>query len=149
MSQSPALIELEVPARAEFVRIVRLVVAGIGNVVRFNLEEIEDLKLAVGEACYTTFHGVRAPEARVRISARPRGDAVEIDVARPHLPDELPELFPNGEGPEKAVGFMLLKHLVDEVSLHTGRRETRITLLKRREDTPVQDGRALAAPETA
>lgn len=132
MSTQSNLIELEVPARAEFVRIVRLVLAGVGNVARFNLEEIEDLKLAGGESCYTTFQGVRSPDARVRITARALEDAVEVTVSRQHHPDEMPDLF-KGVGNEPNVGLVVLRHVVDEVSLHTGSRETRIQMLKRRQ----------------
>lgn len=146
MSDSVPLFEIEVPARAEFVRIVRLVVAGVGNVARFNLEEIEDLKLAAGEACYTSFHGARSPDARVRISARVVQDGVELTVAREHLPDEIPDLFPS-ETAEKAVGFTLLKHLVDEVSLHAGRKTTRIEMVKRREDPSPAPAPGEEAPE--
>lgn len=144
MSTSSNLIELEVPARAEFVRIVRLVLAGVGNVARFNLEEIEDLKLAAGESCYTTFHGVRSPDARVKISARALQDAVEVTVSRQHQADEMPDLFQTPDG-DKGVGFILLKHLVDEVSLHTGSRETKICMLKRRQIPKDEQAAAVGA----
>lgn len=132
MDTPPNLIELEVPARAEFLRIVRLVLAGVGNVAHFNLEEIEDLKIAAGESCYTTFQGVRSPDARVKISARALPDAVEVTISRQHHPDEAPAPSQAIDG-EKSVGFLLLKRLVDEVSLHRDSGETKIVIRKRRQ----------------
>ena len=133
MSDAAPLIEIEVPARAEFVRLVRLVMAGIGNVARFNLEEIEDLKLAAGEACYATFQGAQPRGARVRLSARVLEDGVEVSVAREHLPEEVPLSV---ERARESVGFNLLEHVVDEVDLDGDPQTTRIRMRKRREILP-------------
>src|SRR5699024_5720393 len=43
-------IEMKVPAKAEYVGIVRLSTSGIANRMGFNYEEIEDLKVAISEA---------------------------------------------------------------------------------------------------
>ncbi|WP_424767405.1 anti-sigma B factor RsbW [Paenibacillus sp. sgz302251] len=44
-------ISLTVPARPEYVDIVRLTLFGIANKAGFTYEEIEDMKVAVTEAC--------------------------------------------------------------------------------------------------
>jgi serine/threonine-protein kinase RsbW len=46
-----ANISLTVPARAEFVDIIRLTLYGIADKAGFSYEEIEDMKVAVTEAC--------------------------------------------------------------------------------------------------
>ncbi len=46
-----ANISLTVPAKAEFVDIIRLTLYGIANKAGFSYEEIEDMKVAVTEAC--------------------------------------------------------------------------------------------------
>ncbi|QGH33126.1 anti-sigma B factor RsbW [Gracilibacillus salitolerans] len=43
-------IEMKVPARAEYVGVVRLSTSGIANRMGFSYEEIEDLKVAISEA---------------------------------------------------------------------------------------------------
>ncbi|USG66349.1 anti-sigma B factor RsbW [Brevibacillus ruminantium] len=45
------IIELTLPARADYVSIARLTVSGVANRMGFGYEEIEDIKLAVAEAC--------------------------------------------------------------------------------------------------
>jgi serine/threonine-protein kinase RsbW len=45
------LVELRIPSRAEWVALARLAAATVANRLRFTIEEIEDVKLAVAEAC--------------------------------------------------------------------------------------------------
>lgn len=47
----PINIELNIPCLSEFVGIVRLAVSGIATRMNFSIEEIEDIKIAVSEAC--------------------------------------------------------------------------------------------------
>jgi serine/threonine-protein kinase RsbW len=44
-------IRLSVPARADFVHVLRSVLAGVAAKLDFSFDEIEDLRLAVDEAC--------------------------------------------------------------------------------------------------
>jgi serine/threonine-protein kinase RsbW len=44
-------IELVLPADTRLVRLARLVASGIGSAVGFDVEEIEDLRIAVDEGC--------------------------------------------------------------------------------------------------
>ena len=47
----PDLVELRIPCRAEWVALARLAAAAVANRLKFSIEEIEDVKLAVAEAC--------------------------------------------------------------------------------------------------
>ena len=44
-------VELRIPGKPEWVAVARLAVAAIANRLPFTVEEIEDLKLAIAEAC--------------------------------------------------------------------------------------------------
>ncbi|HOM71293.1 MAG TPA: ATP-binding protein, partial [Armatimonadota bacterium] len=44
-------IRLEIPSATEYVGVVRRAVEGIARRMNFDSSEVEDLKLAVGEAC--------------------------------------------------------------------------------------------------
>lgn len=118
-------VQIEVPARPEFVRIVRLVMAGVGNSLHLDLEEIEDLKLAVGEACHTVLQGGGRP-ARLRVSSRLVPGRLAVEVSRPHRDGEAVP----GDGAEDGIGFVLMKHLMDEVDLVRHPGETRIRMVK-------------------
>ncbi|MBD2844914.1 anti-sigma B factor RsbW [Paenibacillus sp. IB182496] len=51
MNMNEELIHLEVPATAEYVDLVRITLYGIAAKMGFMFEEIEDMKVAVSEAC--------------------------------------------------------------------------------------------------
>ena len=44
-------IEIKIPAKPEYIGVVRLTLSGIASHMGFTYEEIEDLKIAVSEAC--------------------------------------------------------------------------------------------------
>jgi len=48
------VVEMTIPAKPEFVGVVRLTVSGIANRLGFNFEEIEDIKVAISEAITNT-----------------------------------------------------------------------------------------------
>ncbi|HEY4601017.1 MAG TPA: anti-sigma B factor RsbW [Cerasibacillus sp.] len=47
-------VEMRIPAKAEYVSVVRLSVSGIASRMGFNYDEIEDLKIAISEAITNT-----------------------------------------------------------------------------------------------
>src|SRR5690554_3236251 len=49
--ESKDIISLTLPNAPEYVSIARLTLSGIANRMGFNIEDIEDLKVAVAEAC--------------------------------------------------------------------------------------------------
>jgi serine/threonine-protein kinase RsbW len=51
MSQSNRTVSMTLPAEAEFIDVVRLTLYGICTKVGFSYEDIEDMKVAVAEAC--------------------------------------------------------------------------------------------------
>jgi len=44
-------VELRIPSKPEWVAVARLTIAAVANRLPFSVEEIEDLKLAIAEAC--------------------------------------------------------------------------------------------------
>ncbi|MCW2838246.1 MAG: rsbW, partial [Marmoricola sp.] len=50
MSHSPD-VELRLPAESAYVAVLRMTTAGLAARLDFTLDDIEDLRMAVGEAC--------------------------------------------------------------------------------------------------
>ena len=42
---------MKIPAKAEYVAIIRLTMAGVANRMGFAYDDIEDMKIAISEAC--------------------------------------------------------------------------------------------------
>jgi serine/threonine-protein kinase RsbW len=115
-----SVVELTIPSDPEFVCVARLAVRALGDRLPFSMEEIEDIRLAVGEACTAAIE--RAAElsdrelaVRIRCLIEPTRLAVEvIDHASPSSQPEL--AIPDSEaGEERQLGALLLELLMDDV----------------------------------
>ena len=122
-------VELSVPPIPEFIQIVRLVLSGIGNVINLNVDEIEDLKLAVGEACYNLFQTEGTGE-QISIKASADSRKLVIDVSQKTERLSLPRLFATGTSTERGIGVVLMKHLMDRVEYKTSANGSQIRLVK-------------------
>lgn len=128
------VVELEIPSEPEYVAVVRRAIEGIAERMRFNSTQIEDLKVAVGEACTNAIkYGCPrdgAPAVAVRCVVRDDGLMVEIrnsinDCEMPHVPVE-PDLRREG-----GLGLYLIRRLMDEVDLQWEDETAVVTMVKR------------------
>lgn len=119
------IIELEVPARPEFVGLARLVVSSLAS-SRRNLQDdrIDDLKLAVSEACTNAIeaHAEVDVDERVVVRWRESDDRLEVWVEDRgpgfdpgSLPEHPPVTDPERLNFERGLGIPLIRTLVDEV----------------------------------
>ncbi|MEA2497742.1 MAG: serine/threonine-protein kinase RsbW [Actinomycetota bacterium] len=70
-------VSITVPASPAYIQVVRLVAAGLASRLKFTLDEIEDLKIAVDELCaYLT--GSQGREGNLRIDFTIADDRLEI-----------------------------------------------------------------------
>lgn len=133
-------IVMEIPARAEYVSLVRLVVGSLA-VFRRDLddERVADLRLAVSEACTNAIesYGPHGPEAQNRVTVTWRDEtdhlAVVIeDTGSGFDPDRLPRHPPVTDPArlnyERGLGIPLIRELVDVVSIESSSLGTTVTL---------------------
>ncbi len=52
-------IKLSIPKKSEFMSTIRLTTSAISNIRRFNVDEIEDLKVIISEACTFFINNVK------------------------------------------------------------------------------------------
>jgi len=79
-----ARVVLTVPADASFVRLIRLAAADAGSRAGLTLEEIDDLRIAVGELCVQIMGPGEAPSSLTFAISPGR---VEIDGVGPPAPE--------------------------------------------------------------
>ena len=72
-------IELKFPARGDLIVLARLVTSAISARAGFDIEELEDLRLAVGELCLLTLQGSDAQQGDLRLELSVLGDAIGVD----------------------------------------------------------------------
>jgi len=75
----PGLVTLAVPADPRLIRVVRLAASGLASELGFGLDEIEDLKLAIAEACTDRLE--HASGETLAVTFRYDGDGLAVEVA--------------------------------------------------------------------
>jgi Anti-sigma regulatory factor (Ser/Thr protein kinase) len=149
VSEEPAenaLVTLTIPCAPEYVGTARLTILGVAGRMGFSYDQIEDIRLAVGEAC------TNAIERANRNGSNGGGASAQIDmrclVEAKRLTIEIEDNVRGGasgtEGGEAAeeefsaqeLGAVLMEILVDEVTLEAAPNGgTRARLVKYLSDT--------------
>jgi serine/threonine-protein kinase RsbW len=128
-------VELKIPAKAEWVAVARLAVAAVASRLHFSVDEIEDIKLAVAEACTNCI--VHAADSdRIEITSEILGDHVRVRVCERGVGHEIALVDTDGgiaEGNRtEELGIFLIRALMDEVTYRVDPREgTELIMIKR------------------
>lgn len=153
MKATEEMVTLQVPATAEYVDLVRVTLYGIAAKMGFSYEEIEDMKVAVSEACNNAvLHAYGNPAAgtpaiapdeqpRMEIRYVKREDALSIvvkdegqsfdAVAASEAPKTSPLMGKSiGEINPGGLGLYLMQALMDQVEVHS-ESGTEVILTKR------------------
>ncbi|GAA0092398.1 MULTISPECIES: ATP-binding protein [Paraclostridium] len=109
-------IKMEVTSNPEYVSIIRLTVSGIANKIGFSLDDIEDIKVAVSEACTNAIKHSLDDKFLVQFSVLENGLTIEVeDKGTGYDVESLQE--PDLTNPkESGLGLFIIKTLMDEVS---------------------------------
>jgi serine/threonine-protein kinase RsbW len=83
------LVLLTVPADGAYLGVLRTAAAGLAARLHFTLDEIEDLRIAVDEACAMLIR-LAAPAAMLRCRFALTGDELRVEVAVPAAPAASP-----------------------------------------------------------
>ncbi|MBB6451276.1 serine/threonine-protein kinase RsbW [Geomicrobium halophilum] len=127
MTELQDCIEMTVPAKPEYVGIVRLTVSGIANRVGYTYDDIEDIKVAMAEACTNVVEHAYQDEGSISIRFSVYQEYVEFKIADcgqeanvnalkkyrgPIQPDESIQDLKEG-----GLGLFLIETLMDDVEI--------------------------------
>jgi len=141
---SDRAVQLEIPAGAEFVALARLVVSAMASAeTQLSDDRVDDLKIAVSEACTNAIeaHDALETEERVTIECRADHDSLEVviedrgtgfDVS--NLPEHPPVTDPERLKFERGLGIPLIKALVDEVEFSSSDDGTAVRITMHHDD---------------
>jgi len=122
----PLEVNLNLPCLSEFVAIIRLMVSGIATRMNFTVEEIEDIKIAVSEACTNSVqYAYPDKEGRLNVVCKIIGNKLEIIIKDQGKGFNLEEVEKNkkaNHNPNKfglGLGMTFMKSLMDEVYFTT------------------------------
>lgn len=124
------LIEMIVPSKPEYLAVVRLAISGIANRMGYTYEEIEDIKIALTEACTNVvFHAYDDNlEGLTKINFFVYDDRLEIMVIdqgksfdKNVVQQQITPVSSNVEIEnikEGGLGLLLIETLMDKVEIH-------------------------------
>ncbi|MGM9924935.1 MAG: anti-sigma B factor RsbW [Bacillus sp. (in: firmicutes)] len=130
MKQGYDYVEMKIPAKPEYISVIRLTLSGIASRMGFTYEGIEDLKIAVSEACTNAvqhaYAGAEAGEVvigfglyedRLEVMVADKGDSCDFEQVRrdlgPYEEHHNVEFLREG-----GLGLYLIETLMDKVSIH-------------------------------
>ncbi|MFC4410552.1 anti-sigma B factor RsbW [Chungangia koreensis] len=123
-------IELRIPAKAQYIGVVRLTISGLANRIGFNYDDIEDLKIATSEAITNAVQhaykedetgeivvGCALYEDRMEVMVADHGQSFNFDETKKMVGpyNENEDVLFLREG---GLGLYLIETLMDEVKVH-------------------------------
>ena len=116
------LLKLNIPGKAEYVGVARMTAAAFASSLGFDIDAVEDIRLAVGEACNNVVdHNSENGAIEYEIQMENQGEALVItvkDKGNGYDPSEYKE--PDMENPrEEGLGLIIIKAMMDEVEIHS------------------------------
>jgi serine/threonine-protein kinase RsbW len=139
-----AVIKFSFPCIAEYVGIARLAILGIASQMAFSYDEVEDIRLAVGEACTHAVGRSNQEPGRAPTNDGFGSIWVECHVSDTKLIIDVTDDIPPLAGPIEvskvdpadidvdwaSLGALLMEILVDVVEIDTQPTGTRVRLIK-------------------
>lgn len=110
-------IKMEIASNPQYVSVIRLTTSGIASKIGFCLEDIEDIKVAVSEACTNAIKHSLDNKFSVEYTIFENGLTITIiDSGKGYDVDSID--VPNLEEPkESGLGLFIIQSLMDEVEI--------------------------------
>jgi len=128
-----SIMEVTIPSKPEFLRVVRLMVSGYASRWPIPIDEVENIKVAVSEACNTAMQNAAGAgsDESIRIRCWHEDDVLVFEIIEKHsgasgAPDA--EYTPE----ERGLGMLLIRTIMDEVNVESKPEQgTTITMKKK------------------
>ncbi|TRY44295.1 anti-sigma B factor RsbW [Geobacillus sp. LEMMJ02] len=138
MKEHETVVQLSIPADAQFIDVARLTLYGLAAKMGFSYEEIEDMKVAVSEACNNAvLHAYNERGGVIHLCFEMRADALSItirdegkgfDYKRVSKQTAPLSAKPLEDVKAGGLGLFLMEALMDDVTVTTkGGTEVRLT----------------------
>ena len=131
-------VDLSIPILPEMELTAMKTAEAVGEFMNLDRTKIEEVKVALIEACINAFEHSRSQEGRVDISFDIGDDGLAITISDDgqglDLEDAQAETEKRRSGGDRKRGWGLtiMKELMDEVTVESGEKGTTLTMVKRR-----------------
>ena len=122
----------------EYMSVIRLTTSAVASKIGFDIEEIDDIKVSIGEACNNIIkHGsddgkdnfnieYTIYEDKLKITVKDNGSGFDTSkIKQPHMEDNIDNIDDSG------LGIFIIKSLMDEVEINSSSENgTEIIMIK-------------------
>ncbi len=121
----------------EYMSVIRLTTSALASKIGFDVEEIDDIKVSIGEACTNIIkHGLNDEddsidieytilEDRLTISVKDSGEGFDLStIKEPQIDNDLDQVDHRG------LGIFIIRALMDEVDINSDENGTEIIMTK-------------------
>ena len=113
-------VNLSLPCRPEYVSVARLTASFVANQMGFDIEAIEDIKLAVGEACNNAvLHSGNSPTYQLELKNMESSLIIEVKDSGKGFDKEAYKAPELDNLQENGLGLFIIKSLMDDVIIET------------------------------
>ncbi len=129
---SSACVELMIPCKPEYVGVARLAILGVASRMKFSYDEVEDIRLAVGEACTTSVEWAERngrADTELTLHSEIGSDKLIVDIFD-SAGDRGEEGRSGAEHEPENLGALLITLLVDEVTVVPRDQGTHVRMVK-------------------
>lgn len=111
------LISMNMSVNPDFISVIRLTLSGVASRIGFSLDDIEDMKVCVSEACTNAIKHSKKDEFQVKFYVYP--DRLTIEVLDDGIGYDVDSLTsPDLKNPKTSgLGIFIIKTLMDEVEI--------------------------------
>ena len=104
-------ISLTIPNRPDYISLVRLTTSGIGSSMALDIDDIEDIKVSIGEACINSLID-DSEEINITFMIDEEKISIEVSNVIEEIPDDM------DEKKERELGLLIIKSLMDQVNFN-------------------------------
>ncbi|MFA6449980.1 MAG: ATP-binding protein [bacterium] len=119
ISDKNSLMEISIPNKPEFLRVVRLLVSGYASRWPLSIDEVENIKVAVSEACNTAIQTSAKSDQEEYIKIKCWQENKQIVFEIKDKTSGSPAAEGVEELEERGLGMLLIRTLMDYVDVKT------------------------------
>ncbi len=102
------IITITIPSKPDYISVIRLTSSAIASNIGFNIEEIEDIKVSIAEACINAID--KSDEITIQFNIETDKLIMKVDNVSSSKDDNI------DLDRERELGILIIKSLMDEVN---------------------------------
>lgn len=103
-------INITIPKKPDYISLVRLTTSSIGSSMALDIDDIEDIKVSIGEACINALINESKEDISINFEIDEEKIKIKVSNVIEDIPDEL------DQKKERELGLLIIRSLMDDVS---------------------------------